>query len=91
MKKSLYSLNHSGYESFDTKAANHLYVFDAEAVVDLGIANDLYRIVQKMLKSSKWLVFVWLLLCVCQLYNEDPRLHCCIRVVNAPRICEDLT
>ena len=80
MKKSLYSLNHSGYESFDTKAVNHLYVFDAEAMVDLGIANNLYRIVQNILKLSERLVSVWLLLFVC-LYNEDPRLHCCIRVV----------
>ena len=44
MKKSLFSLNHSGYESFDAKASNHLYVFDAEVMVDLGIANNLYRI-----------------------------------------------
>ena len=52
MWKNSYSLNHSSYESFDTKAANHLYVFDAEVMVDLGSANDLYRVVQNMLKSS---------------------------------------
>ena len=34
-EKILYSLNHSGYESIDTKAANHLFVFNAEAMVDL--------------------------------------------------------
>ena len=44
MKKSLFSLNRSGYESFDAKASNHLYIFDAEVMVDLGIANNLYRI-----------------------------------------------
>ena len=71
------------------KQANHLYVFNDEAMVDLGSANDLYRVIQNMLKSSKWFVSVWLLLLVHQIYNEDPRLHCCIRV-DTPRIYKDL-
>ena len=45
-------ISYSKYKSIDTKAVSHLNVFDAEAIVDLDSASNLYRIIQNKVKSS---------------------------------------